>query len=162
MTNLAQLVNVLPLIVTTPEMAFPTAMYFPFLMYTQMQEYALNVKTESAEFESDAMGGNITAKKNVPYLDVTATTNSDQSKVVIGLVNRYPYSKMNVQIQTSGWEDLKPLLSTTLTSNPLDANTAKSPNKLHLTQTQKPNEKEGNLFGQLPPCSITVWEIDCQ
>jgi len=154
-------VNVLPLIVTTPEMAYPTAMYFPFLMYTKMKTIALSVQVESLTFNSLPMGMNVKAHTDVPYLDITATTDGTH-KLVIGLVNRHPYSKMNLRIQASGWANLKPITSTTLAGDPLDANTAKSPNKLHLTQTQKPNEKEGNLFGQLPPCSITVWEIDCQ
>lgn len=100
MTNLAQLVNVLPLIVTTPEMAYPTAMYFPFLMYTKMKTIALSVQVESLTFNSLPMGMNVKAHTDVPYLDITATTDGTH-KLVIGLVNRHPYSKMNVRIQTS-------------------------------------------------------------
>ena len=156
MTNLAQLVNVLPLIVTTSEIAYPTAMYYPFLLYTRMQEYAMHVETQSPRFDSDAMGGNITPKKNVPYLDVTATTNSDRSKLVLGLINRHPYRKMNIQINTEGWSRLDSVSSLTLTGNPLDANTEKNPHKLKVVNTEKPS-----LFSELPPCSVTVWEFEC-
>ena len=37
MANLAQLVNVLPLIVTGPDRAAATAIYGPFLLYRQME-----------------------------------------------------------------------------------------------------------------------------
>jgi alpha-N-arabinofuranosidase len=155
MTNIAQLVNVLPLIITTPEIAYTTAMYFPFLMYTRMLEFALHVETQSPEFESDAMGGNIAAKKKVPYLDVTATMNSDQTKLVLGLINRHPYRRMKIQILADGWSRLDSVSSLVLTGNPLDANTLKNPNKLKISKTEKPS-----LLSALPPCSVTLWEFD--
>ena len=160
MTNIAQLVNVLPLIVTTPTSAFPTAMYFPFLMYTKMESIALQVHSQSPGFESQQMGMNISAHRDVPYLDMTATTNTDHSHLVLGLINRHPYNPLEVSIQTKGWVSLAATKATSLFAEPLAANTIQNPNQLRIVEMEKPIVTSGTVHGKIPPCSVNIWEFE--
>lgn len=89
LANLAQLVNVLPLIVTDERRAYATAIYYPFLMYRQMENLVLSVRVEGPTFDSEALG-NIQAHRHVSYLDVTATRDEAGQRLVLGIINRHP------------------------------------------------------------------------
>jgi alpha-N-arabinofuranosidase len=89
MANLAQLVNVLPLIVTDDQRAAATAIYFPFLLYSRMERLALGVRTEVTTFNSQATGS-IKLHRGIPYLEATATCDALRQRLVVGLINRHP------------------------------------------------------------------------
>jgi alpha-N-arabinofuranosidase len=59
--NLAQLVNVLPLIKTNSNSAIATAIFYPFLLYGQMESNIIDVSINSPTFSSQPLGENISA-----------------------------------------------------------------------------------------------------
>jgi alpha-N-arabinofuranosidase len=98
LANLAQLVNVLAPIRTNATQAIPTAIYFPFLLYGQMEPLALWPAVECPTFDAPALG-NIPAIGYVPYLDVTATLSRDNQRLVIGAVNRHPTDDIEASME---------------------------------------------------------------
>ena len=56
LANLAQMVNVLPLIVTNQRQSYATPIYYPFEMYRHMEPVAMEVALDSPVYESQALG----------------------------------------------------------------------------------------------------------
>jgi alpha-N-arabinofuranosidase len=93
--NLAQLVNVIAPIVTSPEGLYLQTIYHPLRLYAeQMQEVVLDVHVESPQLaltdENDrsAWGQRIARLGPFPLLDVVATTSADRSILTLAVVNR--------------------------------------------------------------------------
>ncbi len=86
--NLALLVNTLP-VICKPENgpAFPTALFFPFMLYSHMEKQVLEIITWSPEFAVMGLGLNISPRNNVPYLDLTATRSEDGRRLTLGITN---------------------------------------------------------------------------
>ncbi|MHC1741103.1 MAG: alpha-N-arabinofuranosidase [Anaerolineaceae bacterium] len=99
--NLAQLVNVLPLIKTNDKTAFATSIYFPFVLAAEMEEFVLQNVIDSPTFESEKLGNNVLAHKDVPYLDVSSTRSDDGSSITLLLVNRHPKNYLDTEIYFS-------------------------------------------------------------
>jgi alpha-N-arabinofuranosidase len=167
--NLAQLVNVLPAIVTEDRAAYPTPIYFPFLLYREMESIALRPKVDGPTFNSlglgersDALEGqNINAHAAVPYLDVTATCDPERRRVVIGLVNRHPFRPAQVRLSTRGLEGLRPSSARALTGpGPLAANDLGRPSRVHVGEAELPRARGGRLAARLPASSVTVWVLE--
>ena len=106
MANLAQLVNVLPLIVTNDTQAFATPPYHVFKMHLEMQKFALKAHVAGKYFDSVQMG-NIPALKDVPYLDAAVTCDEEGKKLVICMVNRHPEERAFVNINLEGFGKMK-------------------------------------------------------
>ncbi len=161
MANLAQLVNVLPLIVTDSTRAAATSMYYPFLLYRSMQPLALRVRVESPVFACQGLGENITARSGVPVLDMTATRSIDGSRLTIGLINRSPDQKVKVTVRLTGAQDLQPVRARQMTApTPQSANTLDAPDQCKISPAQMPGWKYPEASGILPACSITTWEFE--
>jgi alpha-N-arabinofuranosidase len=162
MANLAQLVNVLPLIVTDKQRAFATAIYYPFQLYRRMESLALRLQTNSPTFSTSAEG-NVAAQQEVPYLDSIATCDPNRQRLVLGLVNRHPDRKCRLDIHLRGFESGQPghrltahqgwLLSS---PNPLDANTFENPNLVIPQTLEMPARLRDRLVVYLPPASLAV------
>jgi alpha-N-arabinofuranosidase len=160
MANLAQLVNVLPLIITTNDQAYPTPMYFPFLMYKKMQPIALSTTNRCDEFKSEALGVNINTHNHVPYLDLSATRDQTGNVISIALINRHHSRKIDLGLTFKGSTEYSPYSSTVLKSkNPLDFNSAEKPDCVKSEESELPISDQGILKGSLPACSVTVWEF---
>jgi alpha-N-arabinofuranosidase len=93
--NLAQLVNVIAPIVTSPEGLFLQTIYHPLRLYAEhMQEVVLNVHVESpqmdltSENDLSSLGQRIARLGPFPLLDVVATTNTDCSVLTLAVINR--------------------------------------------------------------------------
>lgn len=156
MANLAQLVNVLPAIVTDESRAFATAIYYPFLMYTRMQKLSIDCKVDSPSFDSEALG-NIEAFKNVPWLDAVATRSYDERRLAIGLVNRHPLRRMKVGITLKNTgPGLHPVRISILSAElPLTENSFTNPHAIRLEE--KPLNVKADSFNiEIPACSVAV------
>ena len=57
LANLAQMVNVLPLIVTNERQSYATPIYYPFEMYRRMEPIALDVGVDSPVYQSHRSHG---------------------------------------------------------------------------------------------------------
>lgn len=157
MANMAQLVNVLPLLVTDATRAYPTSMYWPFWMYTHMQPMALNPKVGVATFDSQAMGKNVPAENNVPYLDLAATCSLDTNVLSLALVNRHPWRRLSVQTGLTGFAALKPSHAYVLAAqNPLELNTFDVPDRVSARKATLPELRANTLITNLPASSLTV------
>ncbi len=156
MANLAQLVNVLPAIITNESEAIPTAIYYPFLMYAKMQKVSVGCNVESQSFDTEALG-NIEAMKNVPWLDAVATRSRDGRHMAIGLVNRHPSRRMKVGINLKNTGPcIRPVRMSVLSAgSPLIQNTFENPHAIKLEE--KPlNVKTDSFTIEVPACSVAV------
>ena len=156
MANLAQLVNVLPAIVTGDQKAHATPIYYPFWMYQHMQPFALHVAVHSPEFNSTTLG-NISAHEAVPYLDVTATQDDSGNNLTIGMVNRHPYRSVRAAIGITGFSNLYPEHAWLLHArNPLSVNTLEAPHAIKVQEAHLPSISGSRVQVDLPAASVYV------
>jgi len=104
--NIAQLVNVLPLIVAGEEGAFPTPLYHPFVLYQQMERQVLNTTVRGKYYDIEQMG-TIEPLQDVPYVDVVATSNPDHQRLVLSIINRHPTKRTFVNIDLEGFAEMQ-------------------------------------------------------
>ncbi|MEW5869266.1 MAG: alpha-L-arabinofuranosidase C-terminal domain-containing protein [Chloroflexota bacterium] len=156
MANLAQLVNVLPLIVTDERSAYVTPLYHAFRLYQHMQPLALRPQVQVAAFDSPALG-NIDAQSGVPYLDVTATRDQAGQRLVLGVVNRHPQRAVRARLSWRGFAGLRPgkawLLSAT---DPLAANSFAAPQSVNVREAAVPQLYGDGWEYEFPACSVSV------
>lgn len=160
MANLAQLVNVLPLIVTDKDHAFPTPIYWPFRMYTCMHPLALQVKVLAPSFDSQGLGANMPAQTNVPYLDVSATRTPDARQLSLGLINRHPTRRLHLDLHPVGFEHIQPVQAELLAAaTPLAFNSFEQPTSVAARKVPIQPLRNGVLQLTLPPASLMVIQL---
>lgn len=159
--NLAQLVNVLPLIVTSDSQAYATPIYYPFLMYRQMEPIALETAVESPTFNSQSLG-NIEALQKVPWIDVTATRSRSGRRVVLGVVNRDPYRRVDLSVRLFGFSGLRPVRGWLLNHpDPLAENTFARPDNVKVKEIEVRQIGSRDRFTlDLPPHSVSVLALE--
>lgn len=156
MANLAQLVNVLPLIKTNADTAIATTIFYPFILLNQMELMLAQSTCQSPVFDSRAMGENITAHENVPWLDQLVTTSEDQKRITMLLINRHPEKRMTTNFSL----DANPVSALEIcAAHPLDSNTFNHPTKVKITDSKKPKKQNGGWQVTLRPASITFLEF---
>ena len=142
LANLAQLVNVLPAIVTDDVRTYATPLYYPFLMYRQMEKVALNAQVRGPAFNSEALG-NILAHQGVPYLDVTATRDESAQRLVLGIVNRHPTLPIEATMRWRGFGPLRTARAWILSSpDPLASNSFDAPERVVTREVLLPKGEE--------------------
>jgi len=157
MANLAQLVNVLPLILTNSDSAIGTALFPPFILFNQMERKVIASTCQCPTFANQAMGNNIFAHENVPGLDHLLTISEDGKRLTLLLVNRLPENRLEVKFS------LEASLTNSLevsSGHPLDANTFSHPDKVKVQDG--PKTKKDNQGWQLVmrPASIVLLEFN--
>ena len=100
--NLAQLVNVLPLIKTDSHSAFATSIYYPFVLAAEMEEHIISTSITSPSFDSEKIGENVTSHQNVPYLDIAASQSDDEETITLLILNRHPENRMHLELSFTG------------------------------------------------------------
>ena len=148
---LAQLINVIAPISTNATGLLQQTIYYP---YNWALQYArgsvLMALVESPTYEVVRMG-------QVPYVDVAATTNPQDGKVGIFVLNRDLSKPHVVEIN---WQDKAPgqvLVSAVLTGTDLKAfNTFESPRKVVPQDFGKPSTVAGRTRFEVPARSYTV------
>lgn len=161
LANLAQLVNVLPLIVTDDHQSYATPIYYPFEMYRRMEPVALDVVLDSPFFKSLALG-NIEAMEKVPYIDASATCSRSQQRVVLGIVNRHPTARMDLSVRLSGFGGLQPTQGWVLRQDdPLAENSFVNPENVKAREVDlRQIGKRKRFTLDLPPCSVVVVTLE--
>jgi len=95
MANMAQLVNIIPPIVTKPDDLFLQTIYFPLELFTRENgPIALDAYCESDAFETEGYG-------RVPYLDVSASYAPDDGGIAINVINRHGTEAIPVKVESS-------------------------------------------------------------
>jgi len=98
---LAQLVNVLPLIIADEKGERPTPSYFVFQLYRQHAgPLALKVDVDGESYTSRAWGGEI----QVPFIDVSATLDKSSGKLTIFILNRDKEKNRDCEIKIRDWQ----------------------------------------------------------
>ncbi len=98
MANLAQMVNVIAPIITSPEGLFRQTIYFPLQLYTHHSgNVALNIWWDSDSFSSEKYN-----VKSAPYLDCSATLNEQEGMLALAVVNRHRGQEQECQIELPG------------------------------------------------------------
>ncbi|MBI9044678.1 MAG: hypothetical protein JEZ06_09345 [Anaerolineaceae bacterium] len=154
--NIAQLVNVLPLIVTNEKDAYATPLYYPFKFYADMQSQVVKTETSTKHFDSLALGL-MDACQDVPYLDVTVTRDKYGRKIVIGMVNRHPTRKIEMRIKFLSLEAWSLERGWLLKSpDPLTANTFEEPQAVIAKEVRLPSLTKNNFRVELHPASVAT------
>ena len=154
--NLAQLVNVLPLIVTDEHRAIPTAIYFPFLLYRDMQRLALRSSAHGPSFNNQGLA-NISAHQRVPYVDITATKDASSRHMTVALLNRHPLREARVSVTIDGrgaWAATGARLLSA--RHPLEANTLETPGLVGVRDLDAPAVRRGRFICRLPASSVMM------
>lgn len=164
MANLAQLVNVLPLIETNTETAFATAMFYPFILFRQMQPLVLKTDVQGETFNSVEQAVNLLAHTGVPYVEALATVNEDRSILTLLIVNRHPFNQVEINIK---FDDIGPNLAPVhslqiFAPSPEAFNSFTKPNRIRLTDAPLPVLKNGAFKTKLKPCSVYFVEFNNQ
>jgi alpha-N-arabinofuranosidase len=160
MANLAQLVNVLPLIMANAQKAVPTAIYYPFLMYQNMKSIALEAAVKGPKYSSEALG-NIPALENVPYLDITATRSPNRQEIVVCLINRNPTRRVYATINFKNFGLVAPQKGWILRAENIeDENDFDHPNRLKVREIKMPESRAQDHFRlDVAPASIAMMRL---
>lgn len=102
LANLAQLVNVLGAIYTTPSGLFTTPIYLANRLYLEHSgPICLHTEVESPTFDVEGMGL-MPPRKAARYVDAMATTDEAGERLYLSVVNRQRHEPVEVQIEIGG------------------------------------------------------------
>ena len=139
LADVAQLVNVIAPIMSSPTGIVLQTTYYPLKLYT---EHCGNVALD-ALVRSDAFP----ALPEVPYLDVSATTNDGNQSLTLAVVNRHPTADISVDIAIEGFTPQSSGDLYEINGPSLDAtNTFAAPNQV--TAKRKTYSGAGRVFRQ--------------
>ncbi|MCD6361960.1 MAG: hypothetical protein J7M38_13975, partial [Armatimonadetes bacterium] len=155
MANLAQLVNVLPAIVTSRTGAWGTPLYHAFRLHGgSCRPIAIACDTEGPTFDSPAFG-NIPAMEGVSYIDAAATMSEDGREVALSVVNRHRTEDIEAEV-TVGDARIATATVTELNAASEQAVTSQaSPNTICLSGEEL-DIRDGTLKYTFPAHSATV------
>ena len=165
MANLAQLVNVIAPIVTSPEGLLRQSIFHPLqLISTATQEVALDTFVDSGTHAHADRAG-----ERWPYrvadlgpfqlLDVAATRDAQRRRLTVSVVNRDPEQSLDTRIQLDGARAAGPLVVHEVAGDrPEASNSAAEPDAV-TTVTVKREMSGGELDIRFPPHSFTLLEV---
>jgi alpha-N-arabinofuranosidase len=91
--NMAQLVNIIPPIFTSPEDMFLQTIFYPLELYTcENGTIALDAYCDCETFETNRYG-------KVSYLDISASFDADKNRICINVINRHLTDTIPVTIE---------------------------------------------------------------
>lgn len=139
--------------------AFATPLYFPYQLYRRMESQLLSLAYWSPVFQAQALGGNISERNQVPFIDITATRSLDGQRVVIGITNRSPLRQAKVMVNLKGEGNRKFRVAAAQLmrgSDALAANTFEAPEQVSVRTIRAPKLRFAWLDLDLPPTSLMV------
>jgi len=100
--NYALMINVMGCINTKYGVAYPSAIYPVFLLYTQNTENSvLKVESESETMDTPEVG--FIPHLRVPYLDCSANLSLDKKRLSLFVVNRHPENEIETEIDLASF-----------------------------------------------------------
>jgi alpha-L-arabinofuranosidase len=165
MANLAQLVNVIAPIVTSPDGLLRQSIFYPLqLISTATQEVAVDTFVDSGTHAHADRAG-----ERWPYrvadlgpfqlLDVAATRDAQSRRLTISVVNRDPEQALDTRIRLDGARAAGPLVVHEVTGDhPEASNSAAEPDAV-TTVTVERERSGGELDIRFPPHSFTLLEV---
>lgn len=156
MANLAQLVNVLPAIVTSPTAVWGTPLYHAFSLYRHCHGPALACECDSPTFDAEAFG-NTPALAGVPWVDGSAILTGGGGEIALAVVNRHPSEEVAAKIALS--QPVRGLERAVLSgAHERTANSAPLPDAVAVDRG--PLDVQGTrLSVRFPPHSATVLRL---
>lgn len=155
--NLAQLVNVLPLIKTNDTQAIATSIYYPFVLAAELCEMVLPVKVEAPTFNSDIIGKNVLGHQNVPYLDAIATKDAESEECAVLLLNRSSDKRMRVEMNLLGNDQFSKVeVKEIKAATPDASNSFEHPDRVHIYDRGNHKFSEFSQIVTLKPASVML------
>ena len=159
---LAQIVNVIAPLVTNETGVLRQTTYYPYswaLKYARGQVLDLSVTSETYPIKPDGLQADLAWGGDVPFIDVTATSDQQNNQVCVFMLNRDLEAERELVLD---WRDVTPsrvLACETLTGPDLKAiNTFASPTKVAPRPLDTPKVGATMTF-KLPARSYTVAQI---
>jgi len=156
MANLAQMVNTIGMLNTNETDIFATPIYHAFKLYTEHAlELAIDSQVETDFYDSEKLG-NIPEINSVPFLDCSATTNIDRSRLALIVVNRHYEEDMMTEIQVQNFQSRVNLDIWELNSgSPNDRNNYEDKNRVKISQ-KTPRVVSSKFIYTFPAHSVTA------
>jgi alpha-N-arabinofuranosidase len=156
---LAQIVNVIAPLVTSPTGILRQSIYFPYAMvlkYARGRMLDINVESETYPIRAQGLRPDFARNADVPFLDVVATYDAQEKRIAVFALNRDLESERELALSFDDITPSKVLACETVTGTDLKAfNTFESPNKV--VSTKLDAAKAGaKMSVKLPPRSYTV------
>jgi len=148
--NMAQLVNVIPPMVTRPDGMFRQTIFFPLELYANHNgTVALDTWVECEAFESEKYG-------EVPYLDVSASLDPEGSAVTVNMINRDKdnAAPVTVEVGPASFAGTATLYEVT-GDGPKAANSFEEPENVK-TEVREVEAMGCKVTLELAPCSASV------
>jgi len=160
MANLAQLVNVLPAIVTDKTRAYATPIYYACLLYANhCAPITVGTDVSSDTFHAEAVGNEPELQMPVPYVDVSSTLTPDYRTVHTAVINRHPTEDCRARISLRGCFPRGQGQAVMLSApDAMAANTFDDPERVRLTEFPLQNLAE-DFEHVFPAASVTVLKI---
>jgi alpha-L-arabinofuranosidase len=164
MANLAQMVNAIAPIVTTPQTAVTQPIYYPVLLHAQASlPWAVDVYADGpmVDWPAGADPGRwphrVTDLGPFPVVDAAATVNADRTRVALTLVNRNPDQAETAEIVVRDLAFDGPVELHTVTAAPGTAPAVPGVESARVEQGSEPT-KGGTVVVTLAPQSFTTVE----
>ena len=166
MANVAQLVNVIALVFTSPDDLYLQTIYHPFRVLAEhTQEVALDAWVESptvelpATVEGQTMASRAAHHGPFDVLDVAATRDADRSTLVVSLINRDEREALDVTIELNASEAAGTIDRFEVNGPDVHAvNDFGAPDVVGVTASTE-DQAGGRLAVTLPPHSHTVLRV---
>ncbi len=151
MACLAQIVNVIAPILTTPDRLVKQTIFYPFRLFRQFARgLALEPSAQSPRYATRRFG-------DMPLLDVSASYDPADGQSAVFLVNRSQAESLPVEITWRGAAPKQVFAAHQLTgSGPKAANTFEQPNTIVPVELRGMPVVDGKVTLGLPPLSLTV------
>ncbi len=162
MANLAQLVNVIAPIVTSPEGLFLQSIYHPLRLFADhLRPVALDVHVECEShdhIEVEVAGGwphRVSDLGPFPLLDVTAMRSEEGEELTLSVINRSPTDAIDAELRFADPFESRPAtVERVIGPDPQATNSFEQPDRVGV-ETDSETLADGATF-RFPACSHTV------
>ena len=156
---LAQIMNVIAPLVTSPTGILRQSIFYPYqlvLQYARGRMLDIHVESETYPIRADGLRPDFARNTDVPYLDVVATYDAREKRITVFALNRDLVNERELALAFDDVTPSKILACETITGPDLKAfNTFENPNKV--TSTKLDAGKAGaKMSVKLPARSYTV------
>ncbi|MCD6351723.1 MAG: alpha-N-arabinofuranosidase [Armatimonadetes bacterium] len=154
MANLAQMVNVIPAIMTSPQGMFRESIYWPLWLERNLAgDTLVDCWADVETWEVDFLPG-----ASFPYLDAVATLDEAGNRLVLSVVNCSPSDDIEAEINLLGVEVKDRAFAHTLNADDADAqNTFETPDRVRTVTGQITGANP--MTYTFPAHSLTVIEL---